>query len=162
MKIDAKKLHELHVGRVKLVAPDERFYEVDGAIDYALSTYGRLYKKEPDGGWHKVPMKYIRQECYEIVTCNGHRTVPVNKLMAEVFFPDEEWVYLYNPNLCSIDADRWNIENLYLLTSRDELVEVIQARSNRRKPNLPEEKISMQKRLRSSTVKLQTIRTTRR
>ena len=141
MNIDAKKLHELHVARVKLVAPDERFYEVEDAINYALSTYGRLYRRESNGGWHKVPMKYIRQECYEILTYTGHKTVSVNQLMVEVFFPKEEWVYLYNPNFCSLDTHRWRIENLYVLTSNEELVEVLQAKMEHRQPDLPKEKM---------------------
>jgi len=43
MTINAKKLTEIYVHKITLISPDERFYVVPGARDYALSDYGRLY-----------------------------------------------------------------------------------------------------------------------
>lgn len=141
MKIDAKNLHELHVKHVKTIAPDERFYEVEDAINYALSTYGRLYQRSSEGNWHKVPVEYNKTEVYRIATYTGYRTISIPQLMAEVFFSDYEWVYLYNPTFSPLNPLRWKIEELYALTDKDDLIEVLQAKMEGRTPNLPEDKL---------------------
>lgn len=51
--------------------------------DYALSNFGRLYKRTDAGAWHRVPMEeYGMRDCYDV----DGKTVPVLTLIKRVFF----------------------------------------------------------------------------
>ena len=45
MRIESDSFRELYVPQHVLAAKDERFYEIPGAKDYAISSYGRLFKR---------------------------------------------------------------------------------------------------------------------
>lgn len=67
MLIDVKNLKEMHVPHVPLLEYDERFYAVPNAVDYAFSTYGRLFCKNNNGGFKKEKLEYFEgEECYNI------------------------------------------------------------------------------------------------
>lgn len=81
MDIDTKQLSEVVLPRIKLIAKDERFYLVPNAEGYALSNYARLYKQAAEKSWHKVPMTYQREECYEV----DGSIIPVHVLMKKKY-----------------------------------------------------------------------------
>ena len=74
MNIDATKLTEVYLRHgVPKVSNDERFYQVPGAADYALSDYGRLYNLVTnrkarfayiDDPWHSGEGYYISNGKY--------------------------------------------------------------------------------------------------
>jgi len=135
MIIDARSLNEVYVKKVRLVANDERFYEVKGNENYALSTYGRLYEHK-DGHWKKVPVIYKRGECYQM----RDQTIPVCALMARVFFPNREGLYLYPYEFSPLDPKRWDLKRLFVLETKEDLVEVLQSKLEHREPQIDESK----------------------
>ena len=138
MLIDTKKLKELHVGGVPLVADDERFYSIKSARNYACSNYGRLYRKTFRDTYNKVPMLYVNgNEAYSILfdDAKSEKIISVRKLLAMVFYPSEKGIYLYCRNWNPFDKKRWNVENLSVLTGKDEIVEAILSKLEHRTPS---------------------------
>lgn len=134
MEINAKKLKEVILPRIELIADDERFYLIPDDDDHALSSYGRLYKHIGDKSWHKVPVEYESGECYRV---NG-KLIPVRKLLARVFF--REGTYLYSNDYSPWNPQRWNITKLFTLTNREDLIETLQAKMEHREPQLDKAK----------------------
>lgn len=138
MQIDAQNLKELHVGRVPLVADDERFYAIPNANNFACSNYGRLYQKADEGGYNKVPMLYVNgNEAYSISfdDAKTKKIISIRKLLAMVFYPSEREIYLYCRNWNPFDAKRWNVENLDVLRGKNEIVEAILSKLEHRVPS---------------------------
>lgn len=92
LRIDTYNKRLLHVGRVKRIQPDEVFFAIPGIANYALSNYGRLHRKTPEGAWHKVPIEKNICDCYSvwIEEDSNYRMIPVVNLMKRVFFPNEK------------------------------------------------------------------------
>lgn len=137
MQIDVSDLTELHVGRVPLLTDDERFYSIPNAKNYACSNYGRLYRKTDEGGYNKVPMLYVNgNEAYSISfdDTKTEKIISIRKLLAMVFYPSERGIYLYCRNWNPFDEKRWNVENLNVLRSKDEIVEAILSKLEHRTP----------------------------
>ena len=134
MDIDVKKLKETILPRIELIANDERFYLLPNDDNYALSSYGRLYRHVGDKSWHKVPVEYKNEECYEV---NGE-LIPVHKLLAKVFFG--EGTHLYCNEYDPWNPRRWDITRLFALTSREDLIETLQGKIEHREPNLDKSK----------------------
>lgn len=134
MDINAKNLRETILPRIELIADDERFYLLPDDNNHAISSYGRLYRHVGDKSWHKVPVKYQNEECYEV---NG-KLIPVHKLLARVFF--HEGVYLYCNDYSPWNPRRWDITKLFTLTNREDLIETLQAKMEHREPQLDKAK----------------------
>lgn len=134
MVINSKRLKEVTLCKVKVLAPDEHFYTVPNASRYALSTYGRLYETTSKGRHKKVETLYIRDgEAYKI--CFDGTPMPeiitIRRLMAMVFFPDQPGIYLVNPK-CTAQQNRWRLDDLHVLHGKDDVVEYILSKLERR------------------------------
>lgn len=141
MIIDNKKLHETTLKKIKLLANDEHFYIVPGAEKYALSTYGRLFRTMPHGGYSRVNPMFVRgEEAYQIYFDNKPEpdTVTIRKLMAMVFFADHPGVYLVNPKFAT-GKFRWRLDDLHVLYDRGNVVEYILSRTENRDPAYADE-----------------------
>lgn len=116
-KQNNKNPKELYIYRIKSIAPDERFFEVPDAKGYAMSSYGRLYKNVKDDSWHKVKLVYdtkLHGDAYQIKYDydSKAKNVLLTSLLKEVFFQDEDFFTLYNPDFNPVDTRRWNIDKL--------------------------------------------------
>lgn len=141
MIIDNKQLHPKYVPIIRPPAGviNEYFYAVPGASDYVISDYGRLYRKTENDSFHKVHMTTKDGDDAYSIKFDGEddtRIVPVRKIMAITFFPNEKGIYLntvfglyYDP------AKRWSLYNLHVLRGRKDIVEHIMAKIERREPN---------------------------
>ncbi|RHO49403.1 hypothetical protein DW115_04430 [Clostridium sp. AM09-51] len=137
MLIDVKNLKEMHVPHVPLLEYDERFYSVPNAVDYAFSTYGRLFCKNNNGGFKKEKLEYFEgEECYNIkFDDKAEKTVvSVKKLIAMVFYPNEKGIYLYNPSWNPFDNKRWKAENFHVLKGKSDIVDAIQSKIEQKEP----------------------------
>ena len=125
MKIDTKKLKEAYVYLIPLVATDERFFYVPGADSYALSTYGRLFKRLDENKWKKVNLRYcaeLRSEAYNICFNDSRqvKAVSIESLIQKVFFTDKKDIYkIYNQNKNKYDKLRWDIRKVYALNKNE-------------------------------------------
>lgn len=141
MKIDAQKLHELYLCNVKPLAKDERFYAIPNAERYAISTYGRAFKQSSDRKYVKLKPVYKNgEEAYSILY-NDHteeNTVIISKLLSTVFFPDLQIFRLYNPKMHP-HKRRWRIEDLHIIESKEQMIETLRAKMNRRVPAYSDE-----------------------
>ena len=138
-----------YVSKVKLVAADEDFFFVNGAANYALSTYGRLYRNNPDDQTWKRVKEHIDNKlgvsCYDLINDAGDTIViPVEKLISLVFFPDEPTYHFIYPNIHDHSVRRWDLRKAYLLTGKNDMVEYIDARCNGRNLTLPEDQLHME------------------
>lgn len=142
MKIEVTRQKEAYVHRVPAIAADERFFYVPGASDYALSTYGRLYKKISADKWERQKMIYCNEDCYKIRYdfATEEKIESVECLMKHVFFTGKEIFKLYNLDFKPEDEKRWNINNLYAL-SKSEYMYVLQCKMNHKVPMLDEKPI---------------------
>ena len=147
MILDNQKLNPIYVPIIHPPAGviNEYFYKVPGASDYALSDYGRLYKKTESGNYHKVNMTFFNgDDAYPIQFDeeSEYKIVPVRKLMAITFFPNKKGIYLQNPAFApfSDPTKRWSLYNLHTLVGRDDLVEYILAKIEQREPNYDDSK----------------------
>lgn len=136
MLIDNKNLHEVTLKKIKVIAPDEHFYAVPNASEFALSTYGRLFKTTPDGRCKREKILYHKgKESYTVHfdDSSSPRIIPIRKLMELVFFPELDHVYLMNPKTIS-GKYRWKLEDLHVLQSKSDIVEFIVSKIERREP----------------------------
>lgn len=142
MKIEVKNQKEAYVYKVPLIAEDERFFFVPGASDYALSTYGRLYKKVSDGKWERQKIFYSNADSYKILYdfATEEKTETIESLVKQVFFTGKEIFKIYNPDYNPEDEKRWDIKKLYAL-SRQEYMYVLQCKMKHKKPELEEKPI---------------------
>lgn len=134
LKIDAQKLHELYLCNVKPIAKDERFYAIPHAEKYALSTYGRAFKKSSDRKYEKLKVVYKDgEEAYSILydNCTEEKNVIISKLLSSVFFPNLHIFRLYNPKSYP-HKRRWRIENLHIIESKEQMIETLLAKMNHR------------------------------
>lgn len=136
MDIDTKQLSEVVLPRIELIADDERFYLMPNAEGYALSNYARLYKQVAEKSWHKVPMTYQREECYEV----DGSIIPVHVLMEKTFFPNKKKIYLYCSDFSSCNSKRWNVSGLFAIENKEDLIEVLRAKMEHREPKIHESK----------------------
>ncbi len=96
MTINAKKLTEVYVHKITLLSPDERFYLVPGAKDYALSDYGRLYHISSN---HKAKEIHNKQGDAYWIRFDGdakEKVVGVGRLICITFFKGK--ISSSNPN----------------------------------------------------------------
>lgn len=152
MRIESDSFRELYVPQHVLAAKDERFYEIPGAKDYAISSYGRLFKRLGEFKYKLVrPINIdspgvLTREGYRIKfdSDNSPRIVSISSIFARVFLSGKH-LYLYNPNWwkpCKHDSrglqlgQKWNIKNLYVF-SRPQYVEYIRAKCKNRVPRIP-------------------------
>lgn len=139
MKIDATKLREMYLQNIKLIAKDERFYQVPFANKYVISTYGRLFEKTADYFYKPVKVKYKnKKEYYEILLNDQEEIskISVSKLLGDVFFDGIQIFRLY-PRISAYKR-RWRIEDLIIVESREQWNEILLAKMERRKPNISE------------------------
>lgn len=134
MNIDARRLKETILPRIELIADDERFYLLPDDESYAISSYGRLYKQIGARSWHKVPIVYKNGDCYEV----NDELIPVHRLLSKVFFNDA--TYLYCNDYDPWNPRKWDITRLFALTSREDLIETLQAKMEHRESQLDEDK----------------------
>ena len=140
MKIDTKKLKEAYVYLIPLVATDERFFYVPGADSYALSTYGRLFKRLDENKWKKVNLRYcaeLRSEAYNICFNDSRqvKAVSMESLIQKVFFTDKKDIYkIYNQNKNKYDKLRWDIRKVYAL-NKNEYLYLLQCKMNGKTPD---------------------------
>lgn len=139
MKINASKLREIYPYSIPLVENDERFYEVTFAKQYIMSTYCRVYKKYDEKHFEKVPMKIDwRNACeYYEITFDGTsepRKISVGKLVVKVFFPEIKNGFAYRYYRNPFSMKEWKVENLHILNSKEQLVEAIKSKIERRNP----------------------------
>ena len=141
MIINNQNLKEVYVPNIWSTRnKEEHFYSVPNAKSYVLSDYGTLLCKRDDGKYSRIPMSYSAElfcDAYPI-QFDGEdalRIVSVRKLLAMVFYPESEPVFLYNPNFCSTSENRWCIRNLHVLTSREEITEAFRSKIEHRIPN---------------------------
>ena len=142
MVIDNKQLHPQYVPIIRPPAGviNEYFYAVPGASDYVISDYGRLYKKTENNSYHKVKMTTQNgEDAYPIQfdAEDDTKIVPVRKIMAMTFFPDEKGIYLKNPvfGLYADPVKRWSLYNLHVLKGKNDITEYIMSKIERREPN---------------------------
>ena len=141
MIIDNKQIHPKYVPIIRPPAGviNEYFYAVPGASDYVISDYGRLYRKTENDSYHKIKMTMRDgEDAYPIQFDADEDTkiVPVRKIMASTFFPDEKDIYLNPVFALSFDpAKRWSLYNLHVLKGKNDIVEHIMAKIERREPN---------------------------
>lgn len=138
-----------YVSKVKPVAVDEDFFFINGAANYALSTYGRLYRNNPDDHtWKRVKERFdgrLGEYCYDVINDAGEpRTIPVEKLISLVFLPDHPSYHLLYPNIRDHSPRRWDLRKAYLLTGKTDMVEYIDARCNGRVITLPEDQLHIE------------------
>lgn len=135
MTINAKKLTEIHIHKVTLLAPDERFYIVPGARDYALSDYGRLYHLPSN---HKVKEIHNKQGDAFWIRFDGdskEKVVGVGRLICITFFKGRDYILKSKPG-CKKEF-RWKVTDLYILKNPEQLDEWTRAVKSHRIPKLP-------------------------
>ncbi len=141
MIIDNKQLHPQYVPIIRPPAGviNEYFYQVPGASDYVISDYGRLYRKTENDSFHKVHMTTKDgEDAYPIQfdADDDTRIVPVRKIMASTFFPNEKGIYLNPVFALSFDpVKRWSLYNLHILKGKKDIVEYIMSKIEQREPN---------------------------
>lgn len=129
MKIDARKLKEVIPKKARRKFINERFYAVPNATGYSLSDYGRLYygnkKVKPifKKGIGLYPVYYkINFDDKE-----EPEDVRIDKLIAMVFRPNEEIYCLVNPKWG--ESGKWCVKDLYVIKSKEEMVEYIKSKT---------------------------------
>lgn len=141
MKIQTNRLKEVYGKWIKVVDNDERFYQVQGASEYILSTYCRLFRKTATGSYKLVPLKLgkIWRE-YEIKFDDeaAPRRMSINRLAGLVFFPDVQNAIL-EPFHDDWKWSSWRIDRLHLYVGSKEerqkqRVESILAKIEKREP----------------------------
>lgn len=151
MLVNADRFRELYVPGIRLVADDERFYQIPGVTGYAFSSYCRLAKEYAP---YKYKIAYpvnvqisgrLDREGYKI-RFDGEdniRVVPISYLINLVFLKMDN-IYIYNPNWWTkcrrsvhgmLLGTKWNIKELCVFT-RSQYVEFIRAKIHRRKSRL--------------------------
>lgn len=147
MILDNHKLNPIYIPNIQppIGVVNEYFYQVPGARDYAITDYGRLYKKEEHRNYRKVNMTFLNGEDAYPIQFNDEaesKVVPVRKLMAMTFFSNEKGIHLQNPafNPFSDPDKRWSLYNLHTLMGRDDLVEYILAKIEQREPRYDDSK----------------------
>lgn len=143
MEINIRKLKEAYVYMFPLVAADERFFYVPGADNYALSTYGRLFKRLEENKWKKIKLEYhveLKSEAYSICFNKGtEELMSIESLIQKVFFSDIQDIYrLYNPNR-NKDKLRWDVRNIYAL-NKEEYIYLLQCKMSGKTPDFSKKK----------------------
>ncbi len=137
MKINAATLKETYLSYVPRIAEDERFYLIPGADGYTLSTYGRVHNVHTNSTVKSTYLPHIG-EAYPIQWTNGKtEIISIEKLISMVFFGGKPYIHLGQPNF-SDNVNRWKVENLHLLQSKNQYIEYIRSKINHREPKYAE------------------------
>ena len=139
MQINTSKLKQVFCRKSPAIAEDERFYLVDNAHDFALSTYGRLY----DLRLHqKVKPTFIPHigEAYPIRWNTGETSVvSIEHLISLVFFGGKKDIRFGQPNFAD-ETKRWRIEDLHLLYGKKQYVEYLLSKIRHREARYADRK----------------------
>ena len=129
MKIDARKLKETIIKKVRKIAENERFYEVPNAKDYILSDYGRLFYKGKLQKPVYVNGEGLYNEYYHIQFDNTIYAglIRIDRLIALTFRPDEKIGTLINPHRTN-DKFKWRVIDLHIVRNKGEMVNYIQSK----------------------------------
>ena len=129
MKIDAKKLKETIIKKVRKIAENERFYEVPNAKDYVLSDYGRLFYKGKLQKPVYINGEGLYNEYYHIQFDNTIYAglIRIDHLIALTFRPDEKIGTLVNPHRTN-DKFKWRVIDLHIVRNKGEMVNYIQSK----------------------------------
>lgn len=138
MKIDANELKELYMYAQQLIAVDERFYAVPGTNDeYALSSYGRLYRLGKNGLYNVQTLGYKNRKEGYFVQYPGQeeKFISIQTLIKRVFYPHNTNCYLWNPHINSYSNKRWKVDELEILEDKKQILEVYIAKINGEQPD---------------------------
>lgn len=137
MNIDARKLKEVYIHHIELTEPDERFYVIPIAQDYAISTYGQV-RHIPTGKkarYGLTDMYY--DQGYWIIPNNEtqEKVISTQKLMIMTFF-DGKGRFLKRRGDYLL-KHRWDVRYQHLLMDKSDLIEWMQAIFEHRSPRYP-------------------------
>lgn len=138
MKINAKKLTEVYPeGSVPRIAPDERYYLIPGASDYAMSDYGRVYNFRQNRH-ERMKWDKFMGECYTVRFDNSKskkgQKVSIHRLLSLTFFGGIKCRFGHGKDLGKY---RWKVTDLHILRNQKQIIEYIQAKIEHRKPRYP-------------------------
>lgn len=138
MKINAKKLTEVYpTGNIPRIAPDERYYLIPGASDYAMSDYGRVYNFRQNRH-ERMKWDKFMGECYTVRFDNSKskkgQKVSIHRLLSLTFFGGIKCRFGHGKDLGKY---RWKVTDLHILRNQKQIIEYIQAKIEHRKPRYP-------------------------
>lgn len=134
MVINAKKLNEVYIRHIELIAQDERFYTIPIAQEYAISSYGRVYHIPTHRKARRGYDEYSEQG-YWIVPNNEtqEKVISTQKLMILTFF-DGKGRYLRRRDNAHLTKHYWNVRYLHLLKDKKDLIEWMMSIFEHRQP----------------------------